>query len=92
MPILGYLICLNNLNIYIFFHHDILCKVSSDSFIIALKSHLLYLRDLSLNFYRTLQYSRANRFPGNGDVRRSIKLVNSLIVNFGFIGMMQYFS
>ena len=47
MLILGYLIGLNTLNI-IFFHHDISYKVSSDSFITAMKLPLLYLKDLSL--------------------------------------------
>ena len=46
MLILGYLIGLNTLNI-LFFHHDISYKVSSDSFITAMKLPLLYLKDLS---------------------------------------------
>ena len=90
MLVLGYLTCLNELNIF-FFDHDISYKVSPDNFITALRLSLLYLRDLSLSFNMALSYSRQNWFPGNEDVRVPVKLANSLIFNFGFVGMTQHF-
>ena len=91
MLILGYLIGLNALNIF-FFHYDILYKVSSYNFIAALKLPLSYLRDLSLNLKMALYYIEPNWFPENEDARVPIKLVNFLIVNYGFVRMRQHFS
>ena len=91
MLILGYLIGLNALNIF-FSHYDILYKVSSYNFIAALKLPLSYLRDLPLNLKMALYYIESNWFPENEDARVPIKLVNSLIVNYGFVRMRQHFS
>ena len=91
MLILGYLIGLNALNIF-FSHYDILYKVSSYNFIAALKLPLSYLRDLSLNLKMVLYYIEPNWFPENEDTKVPIKLVNSLIVSFGFVRMRQHFS
>ena len=75
-----------------FFHHDISYKVSSGNFIATFKLPLLYLRNLSWDSNMALQYSGSDWFTRNKDVRVPIKLASSLIVNFGFIGMMQHFS
>ena len=53
---------------------------------------LLCLRYLSLNFNMALQYSEPDSFPGNEDMRVPIKLANSFIINFGFVGIIQHFS